>query len=1234
MYSREDFYICNFADLLPKFRPHYVDLFKFKDDKQAESADLFKHIMKLIDDGAVHNIFDVINAFFMFQDQYDIIEHRYLRRDKQGIIIETPEEMCERVASFVASAEPRDNVDNDDERKTGWDRMNKWHPTFLRRLLNFEVCPNTPTWSSAGIAGFGSMACCVVDQGDSLPEITKWYHDTIFLNRYSFGVGHSLHKVRPAGSPFGNARSSTKSSLKWLNIIQELSISMAQGNSGRGGANMVTIPIWHPDVMEFIDYKVYPEDQETPARDIMKHIMNCDLGVDVKETLIEIVDRSIPLKNFNMSVLINDKFMEAVKNNEDWEMTFELPDHSWKKTVKEKAKKIWDKICIGAVKSADPGILFFDRVNKDNYIKKSHGDIYCTNPCLTGDTIVATADGQSDKTIKELADIGKDVPVYCYDKGGKVTIRTMRHPRITGHNEDVYELELDSGDKIKATANHQFMLKNGEFKRLDELKNGDSLQLMTKFDNSLHKMFEGERSNMQLYRWIESNGYKRSEHRYIAEFFHGEIAPNHIVHHVDHDGQNNRPDNLEIMSKQDHDKLHAQDMMGDKNPMRRAKYEWSKEKWAEYSANMSKAVSGNLNGRYSGVTHEQIKEKAIELTKQLQRRFSRKEWQAFAKLHNIPVQFSKWRKDHLNGGIVGLAKWAALECGLDKFIDIDPRIVRRHHQMLNQGYDCDIINQQVIVHKNCEYCSNNFDIVSHYREAAFCSLKCSAKGRVVSQTTKNKACIDFAITIKKRHDKLRESQVKIYGDLKFKLQRDPMRKEWIIKCKELGISAEISRKSSPFKKFKDLKQAAVTYNHKVIGIKYIGKETVYNGTVDEFHGFFVGGFQNKSDDVNRSVSYVYNLNCGEIPLHKNSVCNLWTINLNKHVDYFHGKISWGKLRDSINIAVRMADNLVTVNEYPKEVPAIEEEEKKQRRIGIDYTGVADVLFVLGQKYGSKESLKTISELYKFMRDTCYKYSVKLAKAKGSFPLLRESEVKWSETNSPDIKKCPKCDSRVVHYDDYWQCTKCVYGNYKYLRNVAVMTQAPTGTRSRMLGVSFGVEPQFGKWWKSNVMEGKVVYNVSHMLDWYLRKLAKQHNVKVAKVIEIVESIENKNAIEVDGALLKDIDELMSSWVETYDITPSQHIKVQATAQQWIDQAVSKTINAPKGTTAKDVSDIYFEAWESGCKGITVYIDGSHYKQVIGAEEKCENEKCKSTNLLAIEGCVTCKECGWSKCSVA
>jgi len=146
----------------------------------------------------------------------------------------------------------------------------------------------------------------------------------------------------------------------------------------------------------------------------------------------------------------------------------------------------------------------------------------------------------------------------------------------------------------------------------------------------------------------------------------------------------------------------------------------------------------------------------------------------------------------------------------------------------------------------------------------------------------------------------------------------------------------------------------------------------------------------------------------------------------------------------------------------------------------------------------------------------------------------------------------------------------------------------------------------------------VVYDVNRVLEWYIKlecdKNTWDFNDICAKI----------DAKEIALPLL-------DNWVEAHELTPDEHLRVQATAQKWIDQAVSKTINLPKDATVDDVRQIYMKAWKLGCKGITIYREGSHYKEVIGKSETCP--ECGSKDLLKIEGCVQCMKCAWSKCSL-
>ena len=102
-------------------------------------------------------------------------------------------------------------------------------------------------------------------------------------------------------------------------------------------------------------------------------------------------------------------------------------------------------------------------------------------------------------------------------------------------------------------------------------------------------------------------------------------------------------------------------------------------------------------------------------------------------------------------------------------------------------------------------------------------------------------------------------------------------------------------------------------------------------------------------------------------------------------------------------------------------------------------------------------------------------------------------------------------------------------------------------------------------------------------------------------------------------------------MESHDLKPEQHLKVQAIIQQWVDQAVSKTINLPREATMNDIAEMYMLAWKSGLKGITMYRDGSHFREVIGKKEECP--ECGSHDLLKRVGCSQCKDCAWSKCSI-
>ena len=557
-----------------------------------------------------------------------------------------------------------------------------------------------------------------------------------------------------------------------------------------------------------------------------------------------------------------------------------------------------------------------------------------TNPCVTGDTLVYVADGRGNVPIKQLADEGKDVPVFCLDDRGGLAVRVMRNPRITGRDVDVYEVTLDDGSTIRTTANHKFRLKSGEYGEVKDLQRGDSVQVLTRFEASIKDIFPNANARSQDYLWI-NNGQARNvgEHRLIAAFHHNTNIPRgFVVHHKDRDARNNTPENLEILSKEAHDTLHGDLMRGDNNPMRRAAAEWNEEKWESYRQKHSSNNRGEYNRNFSGVTDAMLRAHAMQLTERIGRRFSNNDWGLYAKEFRLPQHFSKWRRDHL-GGVLGLAKWAALELGLEH-TEADPRVVESYRKYTKFGYDCDIVNGSISIRKNCEVCGGAFLTTISGREHGVCGMSCAQKKAWARPEYREHKLTNIRAAHAKFRAELGEAQAKIYSDLKFKLKRDPMKVEWQSTCEELGVSTEISRTSSPFRTYAALQEHAAMYNHKVVSVKHCGSADVYNGTVDEFHNFFVGGFLSSTRGGKAKTTYVNNLQCGEIILQSKQFCNLSEVVARAEDD-----------EKSLLRKIRVATILGTYQSSLTNFPYLSKEWKEhcdeERLLGVSITGQWD-----------------------------------------------------------------------------------------------------------------------------------------------------------------------------------------------------------------------------------------------------------------------------------------------------
>jgi len=307
--------------------------------------------------------------------------------------------------------------------------------------------------------------------------------------------------------------------------------------------------------------------------------------------------------------------------------------------------------------------------------------------------------------------------------------------------------------------------------------------------------------------------------------------------------------------------------------------------------------------------------------------------------------------------------------------------------------------------------------------------------------------------------------------------------------------------------------------------------------------------------------------CGEVPLLPYESCNLGSINLNKILkEKNDGKweIDWQKFRKTVFNATHFLDNVVEVNRYP--LPQIEEMTKGNRKIGVGVMGFADMLIRLGIPYNSNDALETAEKVMKFIQEESKKVSAKLAEEKGAFPNFKGSIY--------DKEGSPK------------------------LRNATTTTIAPTGTIGIIAGCSTGIEPLFTvAFTRKHVLGGQELAEVNPIFE----EIAKKRGFYSK---ELIEKISGEPSIKDFEEIPKDVRQI---FVTAFDISPEDHVRIQAVFQKYCDNAVSKTINFLFEASEDDVRKTYFLAFDLGCKGVTVFRTGSRQQQVLNIKPKGQAE---------------------------
>ena len=300
--------------------------------------------------------------------------------------------------------------------------------------------------------------------------------------------------------------------------------------------------------------------------------------------------------------------------------------------------------------------------------------------------------------------------------------------------------------------------------------------------------------------------------------------------------------------------------------------------------------------------------------------------------------------------------------------------------------------------------------------------------------------------------------------------------------------------------------------------------------------------------------------CGEQGLPSWGVCNLGALNLSRFAA--DGKVDWDNLGRTVRYAVRFLDDVIDNTPYFFEEN--ERQQKGERRIGLGSMGLAEMLIRLKIRYGSPESQDFLEKLYKFIAEMAYVASAEYAAEKGSFPQFdaeRFLQSGFMQQMNEEVREAVRS---------------------KGMRNVTLLTQAPTGTTGTMVGTSTGIEPYF--FW-----------------EWERKGRMGSHTERV----DVYDEWRRENEEET---------QLPDYFVTAMDLSPEEHVRVQAAIQKWVDSSISKTSNVPNHYSVDQTKELYELMYDLGCKGGTIYRDGSRDEQVLNISKEEEKKEAESSQV--------------------
>ena len=1032
----------------------------------------------------------------------DIWDKKYRLKTKDGNNVdETVQDTFERVARALADAER-----TEENRK-------HWYGEFLWALEQGAI-PAGRITSNAGALDHKpatSTINCTVSGTitDSMDDILSKVHEAGLTLKAGCGIGYDFSTLRPRGAYVSGAGAYTSGPLSFMDIFDKMCFTVSSAG-GRRGAQMGTFDVRHPDVLEFI--KAKREDGR--------------------------------LRQFNLSLLITEDFIQAVKADEQWQLAFPIrqkelddgeielhnPDQivwrDWPShenvVVNEEglvacriyrtlpARRLWDLIMASTYDFAEPGFILIDKVNEmnNNWFDES---IRATNPCVTPSTWVQTSHGP--RQVSELigTQFNATVDGTSHVSGPQGFFKTATKDIVTLATTEGHSLQLTADHKVRRVSSFTRHTTDTQWCAAGELKAGDRVLLN---DHRTHAEWDGalNESEGYLLGLLVGDGTVKSDKTVLpvqAQQAQVNGCGNELTAGV------------------------AAVMDYAENAARSLDHRAGFSGWSEIAGSGEYHLSTSALQTLAQQVHIQPRNKNISAELE---RSSSSACKGF--LRGIFDADGSVQGSQTKGVSVRLAQ-----------SDL-PKLEAVQRMLLRLG-----INSSI--YKNRREAGTNLLPDSWGGEACYATRVQHELVVSGENLARFSTIVGFADTDKQS---LLES---LLGRYKRTLNRE-------------------------------------RFVARVASVKPAGISDVYDVQIPGINTFDANG--------------LHAHNCGEQPLPAYGACLLGSINLTRFViDPFtdNARFDWDRYTRTVEIFTRMLDNVVEINGLPLEKQR--KEIHRKRRHGMGYLGLGSSMTLMGMKYGSDQSLEFTEKVTRELAVAGWRTALELSREKGPAPIMEETFGVTAEMlrKRPEMKKDgykvgDLVSGRILHarYSRYMQriaeiepelVDQLAEHGARFTHHSSI---APTGTISLSLAnnASNGIEPSFAHHYSRNVIrEGRKSKEKVDVFSYEL--LAYQ-------------ALINDKAMPYSNDTTE---QLPGYFMAADDISPKDHVSVQAAAQRWIDSSISKTANVPTDFAFEDFKDIYMYAYDQGLKGCTTFrFNPENFQGVLVKEQDLENTKYEFT----------------------